>query len=67
MLALWQAICIAACYWLEGPLLIVCPSSMILTWVEKLNDWLPKRLLTRLDLVVITSGKVRHQWLRGNM
>ena len=31
---------------------------MVLTWFEKLNDWLPERILQKKDLVVITSGKV---------
>jgi hypothetical protein len=32
---------------------------MILTWLEKLNDWLPSHLLPQQhDLVAITSGRV---------
>ncbi|BDA49699.1 probable SWI/SNF-related matrix-associated actin-dependent regulator [Coccomyxa sp. Obi] len=53
-----QAICVAACFHDDWPLLVVCPSSMILTWLEGLNDWLPPHLLPDRDnLVVITAGK----------
>ncbi len=57
---LTQAICIAACYNVEWPLLIVCPSSVTITWLEALYTWLsPKVLPQSQDLHVITSGKVR--------
>ncbi|CAL8464419.1 g3954 [Coccomyxa elongata] len=53
-----QAICVAACFHEDWPLLVVCPSSMVLTWLEGLNDWLPAHLLPDQDnLVVITAGK----------
>lgn len=52
----------AACFHEDWPLLVVCPSSMILTWLEGLNDWLPPHLLPDQDnLVVITAGKVSLQ------
>ncbi len=54
-----QAICVAACFHADWPLLVVCPSSMMLTWLELLSDWLPPDLLPDpANLVVITSSKV---------
>ena len=55
-----QAICIAACYPKDWPLLVVCPSSMRLVWYEALLQWLPPKMLpeTDDDLIVIKSGKV---------
>lgn len=54
-----QAICVAACYNLEWPLLIVCPSSVTITWLEALYTWLSPRVLPKpQDIHVITSGKV---------
>ncbi|EIE18768.1 hypothetical protein COCSUDRAFT_49196 [Coccomyxa subellipsoidea C-169] len=53
-----QAICVAACFHADWPLLVVCPSSMMLTWLELLSDWLPPDLLPDpANLVVITSSK----------
>ena len=54
-----QAICIATCYNTEWPLLIVCPSSVTITWLEALYTWLSPDVLPKPeDIVVITSGKV---------
>ena len=54
-----QAICVAACYNVEWPLLIVCPSSVTITWLEALYTWLSPRVLPKpQDIHVITSGKV---------
>ena len=54
-----QAICIAACYNVEWPLLIVCPSSVTITWLEALYTWLSPGVLPEpKDIQVITSGKV---------
>ena len=57
-----QAICVAACHNVEWPLLIVCPSSVTITWREALYTWLsPKVLPKPQDIHVITSGKVMGQ------
>lgn len=55
-----QAICIAACYPEQWPLLIICPSSMRLVWYDALLNWLPAALLPHhLHLLtVIANGKV---------
>ena len=55
-----QAICIAACYLEQWPLLIICPSSMRLVWYDALLNWLPARLVPEdlHDLSVIAHGKV---------
>jgi len=44
----------------DWPLLVVCPSTVVLTWLEILRDWLPSTLLpSQQNLIVITSGKAR--------
>jgi len=55
-----QAICIAACYPEDWPLLIICPSSMRLVWHDALLNWLPACLVPEGSdkLVVIGNGKV---------
>lgn len=55
-----QAICIAACYPEDWPLLIICPSSMRLVWYDALTNWLPACLIPEESgsLVVIGNGKV---------
>ena len=54
-----QAICVAACYSVEWPLLIVCPSSVTITWLEALYTWLsPKVLPGEHSIHVISSSKV---------
>ena len=56
---LLQAICVAACYNVEWTLLIVCPSSVTITWLEALYTWLSPRVLPKpQNIHVITSGKV---------
>ncbi|DBA78642.1 TPA: hypothetical protein ACH3X1_008561 [Trebouxia sp. C0004] len=54
-----QAICIAACYPEDWPLLIICPSSMRLVWYDALLNWLPACLIPEGSdkLVVIGNGK----------
>ncbi|KAK9804695.1 hypothetical protein WJX72_000259 [[Myrmecia] bisecta] len=53
-----QAICVASCFPESWPLLIVCPSSVRLVWLEALLNWLPPKLLPAPDnLVVISSSK----------
>lgn len=55
-----QAICAAACLAEHWPLLVVAPSSMLLTWLEQLRTWLPPQCCPDTNnIVVITSGKVR--------
>ena len=49
----------AACYNVEWPLLIVCPSSVTITWLEALYTWLsPKVLPGEHSIHVISSSKV---------
>lgn len=54
-----QAICIAACYPEDWPLLIICPSSMRLVWYDALLNWLPACLIPdgSHQLAVIGNGK----------
>ena len=55
-----QAVCIAACYPGQWPLLIICPSSMRLVWYDALLNWLPIGLVPQdlHNLCVIANGKV---------
>ncbi|XP_023786971.1 SWI/SNF-related matrix-associated actin-dependent regulator of chromatin subfamily A-like protein 1 isoform X2 [Cyanistes caeruleus] len=50
-----QAICIAAYYQQEWPLLVVTPSSVRFTWAEAFHRWLPS--LSPESTNVIVSGK----------
>ncbi|NWV42362.1 SMAL1 protein, partial [Grantiella picta] len=50
-----QAICIAAFYQQEWPLLVVTPSSVRFTWAEAFHRWLPS--LSPDSTNVIVSGK----------
>ncbi|XP_074729607.1 SWI/SNF-related matrix-associated actin-dependent regulator of chromatin subfamily A-like protein 1 isoform X1 [Strix uralensis] len=50
-----QAICIAAYYRKEWPLLVVAPSSVRFTWAEAFHRWLPS--LSPGSTNVIVSGK----------
>ncbi|XP_031970628.1 SWI/SNF-related matrix-associated actin-dependent regulator of chromatin subfamily A-like protein 1 isoform X2 [Corvus moneduloides] len=50
-----QAICIAAYYQQEWPLLVVTPSSVRFTWAEAFHRWLPS--LSSGSTNVIVSGK----------
>ncbi|XP_040295362.1 SWI/SNF-related matrix-associated actin-dependent regulator of chromatin subfamily A-like protein 1 [Bufo bufo] len=53
-----QAICIAAYYRKEWPLLVVAPSSVRFTWAEAFNRWLPS---VRSDSInVIVTGRDSH-------
>ena len=58
-----QAICAAACFCEDWPLLVVAPSSMLLTWFEALAAWLPPRCCPAPgDMIVVTSSKVGRVW-----
>ncbi|NWU20180.1 SMAL1 protein, partial [Dyaphorophyia castanea] len=57
-----QAICIAAYYQQEWPLLVVTPSSVRFTWAEAFHRWLPS--LSPGSTNVIVSGKDN---LRGSL
>ncbi|XP_057884416.1 SWI/SNF-related matrix-associated actin-dependent regulator of chromatin subfamily A-like protein 1 [Melospiza georgiana] len=50
-----QAICIAAYYQQEWPLLVVTPSSVRFTWAEAFHRWLPS--LSPGSTNVVVSGK----------
>ncbi|XP_060732865.1 SWI/SNF-related matrix-associated actin-dependent regulator of chromatin subfamily A-like protein 1 [Tachysurus vachellii] len=50
-----QAICIAAYYRKEWPLLIVTPSSVRFTWAEAIRRWLPSVAADSINVVV--TGK----------
>nr|Q9TTA5.2 RecName: Full=SWI/SNF-related matrix-associated actin-dependent regulator of chromatin subfamily A-like protein 1; AltName: Full=HepA-related protein; AltName: Full=Sucrose nonfermenting protein 2-like 1 [Bos taurus] len=52
-----QAICIAAYYRKEWPLLVVVPSSVRFTWEQAFCRWLPS--LNPLDINVVVTGKDR--------
>lgn len=49
-----QALAIVSCYRGEGPLLVVAPASMRLTWARECERWFPE-LLTK-NLVVVNGG-----------
>ncbi|XP_066489145.1 SWI/SNF-related matrix-associated actin-dependent regulator of chromatin subfamily A-like protein 1 isoform X2 [Tiliqua scincoides] len=53
-----QAICIAAYYRKEWPLLVVAPSSVRFTWAEAFHRWLPS--LSPDSICVIATGKDCH-------
>nr|XP_008120503.1 PREDICTED: SWI/SNF-related matrix-associated actin-dependent regulator of chromatin subfamily A-like protein 1 isoform X2 [Anolis carolinensis] len=50
-----QAICIAAYYQKEWPLLVIAPSSVRYTWAEAFHRWLPS--LSADTISVIATGK----------
>ncbi|XP_027631115.1 LOW QUALITY PROTEIN: SWI/SNF-related matrix-associated actin-dependent regulator of chromatin subfamily A-like protein 1 [Tupaia chinensis] len=52
-----QAICIAAVYRKEWPLLVVVPSSVRFTWEQAFRRWLPSLSPDRINVVV--TGKDR--------
>uniref|UniRef100_A0A4W2E7Z1 SWI/SNF-related matrix-associated actin-dependent regulator of chromatin subfamily A-like protein 1 n=1 Tax=Bos indicus x Bos taurus TaxID=30522 RepID=A0A4W2E7Z1_BOBOX len=52
-----QAICIAAYYRKEWPLLVVVPSSVRFTWEQAFCRWLPS--LNPVDINVVVTGKDR--------
>ncbi|OWK12689.1 SMARCAL1, partial [Cervus elaphus hippelaphus] len=52
-----QAICIAAYYRKEWPLLVVVPSSVRFTWEQAFRRWLPS--LNPVDINVVVTGKDR--------
>ena len=55
-----QAICAAACFAADWPLLVVAPSSMLLTWFEALSAWLPPQCKPDPgNLIVVSSSKAR--------
>ncbi|XP_064183604.1 SWI/SNF-related matrix-associated actin-dependent regulator of chromatin subfamily A-like protein 1 [Anguilla rostrata] len=58
-----QAICIAAFYRKEWPLLVVTPSSVRFTWAEAFQRWLPSLSADSINVVVkgkdnLRSGRV---------
>ncbi|MCJ8732791.1 hypothetical protein PDJAM_G00215370 [Pangasius djambal] len=54
-----QAICIAAYYRKEWPLLIVTPSSVRFTWAEALRRWLPSVAEGSINVVVTGKDSLR--------
>uniref|UniRef100_A0A8D0DEV6 SWI/SNF-related matrix-associated actin-dependent regulator of chromatin subfamily A-like protein 1 n=1 Tax=Sander lucioperca TaxID=283035 RepID=A0A8D0DEV6_SANLU len=54
-----QAICIAAYYRSEWPLLVVAPSSVRFTWAEALRHWLPSLSPDRINVVVKAKDNLR--------
>ncbi|XP_060786319.1 SWI/SNF-related matrix-associated actin-dependent regulator of chromatin subfamily A-like protein 1 isoform X2 [Neoarius graeffei] len=54
-----QAICIAAYYRKEWPLLIVTPSSVRFTWAEALRRWLPSVAADSINVVVTGKDSLR--------
>ncbi|XP_072541661.1 SWI/SNF-related matrix-associated actin-dependent regulator of chromatin subfamily A-like protein 1 [Salminus brasiliensis] len=54
-----QAICIAAYYRKEWPLLIVAPSSVRFTWAEAFRRWLPSVSADRINVVVKGKDSLR--------
>ncbi|XP_047457796.1 SWI/SNF-related matrix-associated actin-dependent regulator of chromatin subfamily A-like protein 1 [Mugil cephalus] len=54
-----QAICIAAYYRNEWPLLVVAPSSVRFTWAEAFTRWLPSLSPESINVLVKTKDKLR--------
>ncbi|XP_036425590.1 SWI/SNF-related matrix-associated actin-dependent regulator of chromatin subfamily A-like protein 1 [Colossoma macropomum] len=54
-----QAICIAAYYRKEWPLLVVTPSSVRFTWAEAFRRWLPSVAADRINVVVKGKDNLR--------
>ncbi|KAM9344111.1 SWI/SNF-related matrix-associated actin-dependent regulator of chromatin subfamily A-like protein 1 [Pholidichthys leucotaenia] len=54
-----QAICIAAYYSKEWPLLVVTPSSVRFTWAEAFRHWLPSLSPDSINVVVKTKDNLR--------
>ncbi|XP_053352346.1 SWI/SNF-related matrix-associated actin-dependent regulator of chromatin subfamily A-like protein 1 isoform X2 [Clarias gariepinus] len=54
-----QAICIAAHYRKEWPLLIVTPSSVRFTWAEAIRRWLPSVAADSINVVVTGKDNLR--------
>ncbi|XP_072300496.1 SWI/SNF-related matrix-associated actin-dependent regulator of chromatin subfamily A-like protein 1 [Eucyclogobius newberryi] len=54
-----QAICIAAYYKSEWPLLVVAPSSVRFTWAEAFKRWLPSVRPESINVVVKAKDNVR--------
>uniref|UniRef100_A0AAX7SJX7 SWI/SNF-related matrix-associated actin-dependent regulator of chromatin subfamily A-like protein 1 n=1 Tax=Astatotilapia calliptera TaxID=8154 RepID=A0AAX7SJX7_ASTCA len=54
-----QAICIAAYYKKEWPLLVVTPSSVRFTWAEAFRRWLPSLTPDSINVVVKAKDSLR--------
>ncbi|XP_034549236.1 SWI/SNF-related matrix-associated actin-dependent regulator of chromatin subfamily A-like protein 1 [Notolabrus celidotus] len=54
-----QAICIAAFYRNEWPLLVVAPSSVRFTWAEAFRRWLPSLSADSINVVVKAKDNLR--------
>ncbi|XP_038124099.1 SWI/SNF-related matrix-associated actin-dependent regulator of chromatin subfamily A-like protein 1 [Cyprinodon tularosa] len=54
-----QAICIAAYYRNEWPLLVVTPSSVRFTWAEAFRRWLPSLSPASINVVVKAKENIR--------
>uniref|UniRef100_A0A671PHV0 SWI/SNF-related matrix-associated actin-dependent regulator of chromatin subfamily A-like protein 1 n=1 Tax=Sinocyclocheilus anshuiensis TaxID=1608454 RepID=A0A671PHV0_9TELE len=54
-----QAICIAAYYRSEWPLLVVAPSSVRFTWAEAFRRWLPSVRADSINVVVTGKDNLR--------
>ncbi|XP_045909723.1 SWI/SNF-related matrix-associated actin-dependent regulator of chromatin subfamily A-like protein 1 isoform X1 [Micropterus dolomieu] len=54
-----QAICIAAYYRNEWPLLVVAPSSVRFTWAEAFRHWLPSLSPDSINVVVKAKDNLR--------
>ncbi|KAK7169549.1 hypothetical protein R3I93_005506 [Phoxinus phoxinus] len=54
-----QAICIAAYYRSEWPLLVVAPSSVRFTWAEAFHRWLPSVRADSINVVVTGKDSLR--------
>ncbi|RXN16995.1 SWI SNF-related matrix-associated actin-dependent regulator of chromatin subfamily A 1 [Labeo rohita] len=54
-----QAICIAAYYRSEWPLLVVAPSSVRFTWAEAFRRWLPSVRADSINVVVTGRDSLR--------
>ncbi|ORM40042.1 DNA annealing helicase and endonuclease ZRANB3 [Babesia sp. Xinjiang] len=52
-----QALAISAFYWIDWPLLIVCPSSLRFQWRDECIKWLP-HLINEYDVCTVKNGKM---------
>ena len=52
-----QAIAISSCFLDEGPLLVVVPASLRLTWAQELERWLPQLQPRHLHIIFGSADK----------
>ncbi|XP_064402353.1 SWI/SNF-related matrix-associated actin-dependent regulator of chromatin subfamily A-like protein 1 [Halichondria panicea] len=51
-----QAIAVMSYYRSDWPLLVVCPSSVRLTWAEAFKRWIPSLVVADINVILTTKG-----------